>query len=109
MAIETVPFTREGYERLKQELELLKTIERPKIIREIADARAHGDLSENAEYHAAKEKQSFIEGRIAQLDDSTSRGKVVEYDEGDATKRVKFGAYVTVVDSESSEEKQFRI
>lgn len=109
MAIETVPFTREGYERLKQELETLKTIERPKIIREIADARAHGDLSENAEYHAAKEKQSFIEGRIAQLDDSTSRGKVVEYDEGDATKRVKFGAYVSVSDSESGEEKNFRI
>lgn len=108
MATETVPFTREGYQRLKAELDQLKSIERPKIIREIADARSHGDLSENAEYHAAKERQGFIEGRIADLDDKISRAQVIE--PGDEKEnRVKFGAWVTVTDEESGESKTFRI
>lgn len=108
MATETVPFTREGYQRLKTELEHLKSVERPKIIREIAEARAHGDLSENAEYSAAKEKQGFIEGRIADLDDKISRAQIIEHEEG-GDPRVKFGAWVTVTDEESREEKSFRI
>jgi transcription elongation factor GreA len=108
MATETVPFTREGYQKLKAELDHLKSIERPKIIREIADARSHGDLSENAEYHAAKERQGFIEGRIADLDDKISRAQVIE--PGDEKEdRVKFGAWVTVTDEESGESKTFRI
>jgi len=109
MATETVPFTREGFEKLKLELEQLKTVERPKIIREIADARAHGDLSENAEYHAAKEKQGFIEGRIADLDDKLSRGQVVEPSETENEARVRFGTFVTVSDEETGEAKTYRI
>lgn len=108
MATETVPFTKEGYLRLKAELDHLKSIERPKIIREIADARAHGDLSENAEYHAAKEKQGFIEARIADLDDKISRAVVIESPEGEET-RVRFGAWVRVQDEESGDAKRYRI
>jgi transcription elongation factor GreA len=108
MATETVPFTREGYQKLKAELDHLKSIERPKIIREIADARSHGDLSENAEYHAAKERQGFIEGRIADLDDKISRAQVIEPSDANEN-RVKFGAWVTVTDEETGESKTFRI
>lgn len=107
---DTVPFTREGYQKLKTELEHLKSVERPKIIREIADARSHGDLSENAEYHAAKEKQGFIEGRIADLDDKLSRAQVIEPSEtSDQVQTIRFGAFVTVTDEESGETKNFRI
>ena len=108
MATETVPFTKEGYQRLKVELDQLKSIERPKIIREIADARSHGDLSENAEYHAAKEKQGFIEARISDLDDKLSRAQVIEF-ELESGDQVKFGAWVTVTDEESGESKTYRI
>lgn len=108
MATETVPFTREGFQRLKIELDQLKSVERPKIIREIAEARSHGDLSENAEYHAAKEKQGFIEARIADLDDKLSRAQVIELESGKED-RVKFGAWVTVTDEESGDEKTYRI
>ena len=109
MATETVPFTREGFERLSKELDHLKLVERPKVIRDIAEARAHGDLSENAEYSAAKEKQGFIEGRIADLEDKLSRAQVIEYTESEATTQVKFGAFVTVTDEESGDAKKFRI
>ena len=109
MATETVPFTREGFQKLKLELEQLKSIERPKIIREIAEARAHGDLSENAEYAAAKEKQGFIEGRIADLDDKLSRAQVIEPGEGEVEERVRFGSYVSVTDEDSGDVKTFRI
>ncbi|MBM4252544.1 MAG: transcription elongation factor GreA [Deltaproteobacteria bacterium] len=109
MATETVPFTREGFQKLKLELEQLKTVERPKIIREIADARSHGDLSENAEYHAAKEKQGFIEGRIADLDDKLSRAQVIEPNDGEPDQRVRFGSFVTVTDEDSGEDKTYRI
>ncbi len=108
MATETVPFTKEGYLRLKAELDQLKSVERPKIIREIADARAHGDLSENAEYHAAKEKQGFIEARIADLDDKLSRAQVIEF-AGSTDPIVKFGALVTVEEEESGDTKTFQI
>ena len=109
MATETVPFTREGYQKLKTELDNLKAVERPKIIREIAEARAHGDLSENAEYAAAKEKQGFIEARIADLDDKLSRAQVIEFGDGTGVQSVRFGAFVTVTDEESGEAKTFRI
>ena len=108
MATETVPFTREGYQKLKAELDFLKSVERPKIIKEIAEARSHGDLSENAEYHAAKERQGFIEGRIADLDDKISRAQVIEPSDENEN-RVKFGAWVTVTDEESGDSKTFRI
>jgi len=108
MATDSVPFTREGFSRLKIELDHLKSVERPKIIREIAEARAHGDLSENAEYSAAKEKQGFIEGRIADLDDKLSRAQVIEYEE-ESGDRVKFGAFVTLNDVESGDKKSYRI
>jgi transcription elongation factor GreA len=108
MATETVPFTREGYLKLKGELEHLKSVERPRIIQEIAEARAHGDLSENAEYAAAKEKQGFIEGRIADLDDKLSRAQVIEY-HGETDDRIKFGAWVSVTDEETGGKKNFRI
>lgn len=106
---ETVPFTKEGYQRLKVELEHLKSVERPNIIREIAEARSHGDLSENAEYQAAKEKQGFIEGRIADLEDKLSRAQVIEIENGVDPDRVRFGAWVTVMDEENGETKSFRI
>ena len=108
MATETIPFTREGYDRLKKELDELKTVERPKVITEIAEARAHGDLSENAEYHAAREKQGFIEARIADLDDKLSRAEVVE-SSGENGDLVRFGAWVTLEDEEDGKEKSYRI
>ena len=92
--------TRAGYDKLKEELERLKRVERPAIIKAIAEARAHGDLSENAEYHAAKEKQGFIEGRIQDLEDRIARADVIDVSalSGDA---VKFGATVSLVDEET--------
>lgn len=108
MATETVPFTPQGYKELKAELDTLKSVERPKVIQEIADARAHGDLKENAEYHAARERQSFIEGRITMLDDQIARANIIDFS-GDAPDQVKFGAYVTITDEDSGEEKTFRI
>lgn len=102
------PMTAEGLARLEEELRQLKTEERPAIIRAIAEARAHGDLSENAEYHAARERQSFIEGRIAELEAIIPSVEVVDTSRfsGD---QVRFGATVTIVDEESEEEKTYRI
>ncbi len=108
MATELIPFTPQGYAELKAELENLKSVERPKVIQEIADARAHGDLRENAEYHAAREKQSFIEGRIQLLEDQISRANIIDFTK-DQPKAVMFGAYVTIVDEESGESKTYRI
>ena len=107
MTTETVPFTPQGYEQLKAELEDLKTVQRPKVIEEIAEARAHGDLKENAEYHAAREKQSFIEGRITILDDQIARANIIDFS-SDTPEKVMFGAFVTVEDEEG-EEKTYRI
>jgi transcription elongation factor GreA len=100
--------TAEGLARLEEELRQLKTEERPAIIRAIAEARAHGDLSENAEYHAARERQSFIEGRIAELESIIPSVEVIDTSRfsGD---QVRFGAIVTIVDEESEEEKTYRI
>ena len=99
--------TRAGFTALDEELKNLKSVERPAVIRAIAEAREHGDLSENAEYHAAREKQSFIEGRIKELEGMLSLADVI-----DPTKlsgAVKFGATVTIVDEDSDEEKTYQI
>jgi len=108
MADARVPMTKAGLVRLKDELKRLKYVERPKIVKEIAEARAHGDLSENAEYHAAKDKQSHTEGRIAQVEDWIARAEVIDVSKlsGD---RVVFGATVTVADSDSGDELTYRI
>ncbi len=102
------PITKNGYEELTAELENLKKVERPNVIQAIAEAREHGDLSENAEYHAAREQQSFIEGRIEELEAVISRAQVIDPAtlSGDT---VKFGATVTVVDEDTDEEKTFQI
>ncbi|WP_084698189.1 transcription elongation factor GreA [Muricoccus aerilatus] len=102
------PMTAEGLARLEDELRVLRAEERPAVIRAIAEARAHGDLSENAEYHAAREKQSFIEGRIADLETVIPSVEVIDVSRltGD---QVRFGAKVTIVDEETEEEKTYRI
>jgi transcription elongation factor GreA len=106
--MDKVPMTREGFERLEAELKNLKATERPAVIRAIAEARDHGDLSENAEYHAARERQSFIEGRIGELEDKISRAEVI--DVASLTgKHVKFGAKVTLADEDTDEESTYQI
>jgi len=106
--MERVPMTREGLTVLEHELRRLKSEERPAVIKAIAEAREHGDLSENAEYHAARERQSFIEGRIAELEDVTSRAEAIDTSEmsGDT---VRFGAHVLVADTDADEETEYRI
>lgn len=104
----SVPLTKEGFETLKEELRKLRSEERPKVIQEIASARLHGDLSENAEYHAAREKQGFIEGRIADLEDKLGRAEIVDL-AGQSIEQVRFGAYVTVEDDESGDSRTYRI
>jgi transcription elongation factor GreA len=101
MAIQRTPMTRPGFERLRDELERLKRVDRPAIIKAIAEARAHGDLSENAEYHAAREKQSFTEGRITELEGKVGNAEVIEPPTtGD---RVTFGSTVRLEDEEGKE------
>ena len=99
--------TRAGFAALDDELKTLKTVERPAVIRAIAEAREHGDLSENAEYHAAREKQSFIEGRIKELEAIISLAEVI--DPAKLSGSIKFGATVTIVDVETDEEKTYQI
>jgi transcription elongation factor GreA len=106
--MEAIPLTKEGMNFLSDELETLKKIERPKVIQEIADARAHGDLRENAEYHAAREKQGMIEARISELEDKLARATVVDFT-GQNADQVRFGAYVTISDVESDEKRTYRI
>jgi len=106
--MEKVPMTMEGYRKLETELHRLKAEERPRIIQQISEARAHGDLSENAEYHAAKEAQSLNEGRIAELEDKLSRAEVIDITKLSG-KTVKFGATVTLVDEDTEEKKVYRI
>ncbi|MCL4486300.1 MAG: transcription elongation factor GreA [Nitrospirae bacterium] len=102
------PMTREGHARLQEELDRLKKVERTKNIQDIAEARAHGDLSENAEYHAAKEKQSFIEGRIKELEAKLSSAIVVSSAHQDR-ERVTFGASVTLRNGSTGEEKIYTL
>ncbi|MCY4590110.1 MAG: transcription elongation factor GreA [Alphaproteobacteria bacterium] len=106
--MDKVPIRREGLERLQEELRQLKSVDRPQIIRAIAEAREHGDLSENAEYHAARERQSFIEGRVAELESAISRAEVIDVSQvGGGT--VTFGTTVTVADEETDEETAYTI
>ena len=100
--------TGEGYTALDEELKRLKTQERPAVIAAIAEARSHGDLSENAEYHAAKERQGWIEGRIAEIEDKIARAQVIDVTKLDGS-QVKFGATVTVVDEDTEEEGRYQI
>jgi transcription elongation factor GreA len=106
--MQKIPITPEGYKRLEEEIERLLKIERPRIMQAIAEARAHGDLSENAEYHAAKEKQAFIEARIRELQDRIARAEVIDPSRV-SLDRVAFGARVKVSDVETSEEKVFHL
>lgn len=108
MSMERVPMTLEGYQRLEEELQRLKVVERPRIIQAIAEARAHGDLSENAEYHAAKEAQGLNEARVAELEDKFNRAEVVDTAKlSGAT--IKFGATVTLVDEDTDEKVKYKI
>lgn len=104
-----VPLTVVGAEKLKDELHRLKTVDRPRVIQAIAEARAHGDLSENAEYHAAKEQQSFIEGRIADVDSKLSNAQIIDPKTVNAEGRVVFGATVKLLDEDSGKEVTYQI
>ena len=108
MAMEKVPMTLEGYKKLEEELHRLKAVERPRIIQAIAEARALGDLSENAEYHSAKEAQGLNEARVADLEDKLSRAEVIDPAKmsGDT---VKFGATVTLEDEDTGEKVKYKI
>jgi len=101
MAVQRTPMTRQGYDHLKEELERLKRVERPAITRAIAEARAHGDLSENAEYHAAREKQGFTEARINELEAKVATAEVI--DPPTSGERVTFGSTVRVEDEDGKE------
>jgi transcription elongation factor GreA len=103
------PLTLKGAQRLREELDQLKSVKRPAVIAAIAEARAHGDLKENAEYHAAREQQSFIEGRIKQLEGELSHAEVIDVAQLNAGSRVVFGATVTLADVETDEEKRYQI
>ncbi len=105
--MEKIPMTRAGAQALETELKHLKSVERPAIIKAIAEAREHGDLSENAEYHSAKEKQSFIEGRVKELENVISLADVI--DPAKMSGAIKFGATVTLVDEDTDEEKTYQI
>ena len=103
------PITLQGAQRLRAELEELKSVKRPAVINAIAEARAHGDLKENAEYHAAREEQGFIEGRIKQLEGELSHAEIIDITKLNAGSKVVFGATVKLADVESDEEKRYQI
>lgn len=103
------PMTSKGAQRLREELEHLKSVKRPEVINAIAEARAHGDLKENAEYHAAREQQSFIEGRIKQLESELSHAEIIDITKLLAGTKIVFGATVTLADTETDEEKRYQI
>ncbi len=105
--MDKIPLTRTGYDKLDAELKQLKSEERPAVIRAIAEAREHGDLSENAEYHAAREKQSFIEGRVKELEAILSLSDVI--DPSKLSGPIKFGATIQIVDQDTEEEKTYQI
>jgi transcription elongation factor GreA len=106
--MDKIPMTADGFATLEAELKHCQQVERPRIIQQITDARTHGDLSENAEYHAAKEQQAHNEGRIAELEDKLARAEVIDVSKlsGDA---IKFGATVTLVDEDTDEKKVWQI
>ncbi|SEL05508.1 transcription elongation factor GreA [Pseudoxanthomonas sp. GM95] len=103
------PITKQGAARLRDELDHLKSVKRPQVIADIAEARAHGDLKENAEYHAAREQQGFIEGRINQLEAELSTAEVIDVAALNAGSRVVFGATVVLADVDTDEEKKYQI
>ena len=106
--MDKVPMTERGYGMLQEEMKRLRTVERPAVINALEEARTHGDLSENAEYHAAKERQAFIEGRLMELEDKVSRAQVIDPRSlsGDV---VRFGATVTLADEDTDEESTYQI
>jgi transcription elongation factor GreA len=106
--MEKVPMTAEGFQSLDSELRRLKTQERPAVTASISEARQHGDLSENAEYHAAKERQGWIESRIAEIEDRMARAQIIDVSKLSGT-QVKFGATVSVVDEDTEEEARYQI
>lgn len=103
------PMTTEGAEKLRAELQELKSVARPKVIAAIAEARAHGDLKENAEYHAAREQQSFVEGRIAEIEGKLSNANIIDVTKLPNTGKVVFGATVVLMNVETEEEVTYRI
>jgi len=103
-----IPITKKGFEQLREELDRLKKVERPKVIQAIAEARAHGDLSENAEYHAARERQSFVEGRIKELGTKMADAEIINTDQLKSDK-VVFGATVVLLDEDGRTKKKYRI
>lgn len=105
--MEKIPMTPPGFALLEDELKTLRTVERPAVIKAISEAREHGDLSENAEYHSAREKQSFVEGRIKELEGILSRAEVI--DPSKLSGPIKFGATVDLVDEDTDEEKTYQI
>ncbi|MEZ5731891.1 MAG: transcription elongation factor GreA [Paracoccaceae bacterium] len=105
--MEKIPMTRAGFAALDDELKQLKSVERPAVIKAIAEAREHGDLSENAEYHAARERQSFVEGRVKEIEAVLSRAEVI--DPSKLSGPIKFGATVQLVDEDTDEEKTYQI
>ena len=106
--MDKIPMTEAGHAAMMDEIKHLKSVERPRIIRAIEEARSHGDLSENAEYHAAKEQQGWLEARVAELEDKISRADIIDVTKlsGDT---VKFGAYVTLIDEETDEKAIYQI
>ena len=106
--MQKVPIKRDGLERLQEELKQLKSVERPEVIRAIAEAREHGDLSENAEYHAARDRQSFIEGRVGELEDVISRAEVIDPSMIDGN-TVTFGTTIVLADEDTDEESSYII
>jgi len=106
--MEKIPMTASGYDRLQEELKRLKTVERPGVIRALEEAREHGDISENAEFHAAKERQSFIEGRVAEIEDKIRRAEVIDVSKLSG-KTVKFGATVTLEDEDTGKKNTYQI
>ena len=106
--MDRIPFTREGLEKIKAELVRLERVERPENIKAIEEARSHGDISENAEYHAAKERQSFIDGRINDLKSTIAKSEVIELDEGPSDS-VVFGRTVLLYDLQTDDEKQYQL
>lgn len=105
--MEKIPFTARGFAKLDAELKRLKSVDRPSIIKAIAEAREHGDLSENAEYHAARERQSFVEGRIRELESVLGRSEVI--DPSRLSGAIKFGATVKLLDEDTDEERIYQI
>jgi transcription elongation factor GreA len=103
------PLTKKGSEKLREDLRRLKTVDRPRVIQAIAEARAHGDLSENAEYHAAREQQGFIEGRINEIEHALSHCEIIDVTVLPASKRVVFGATVELADQDDGTEMRYQI